>query len=163
MQDLEATIFFCDPLNPGFGYQIRITRAAPPGAPVDVLFTSRHPVTGEDLLTYEQCLDVLTMYRSTPDGKLARPGFILRATSSPQHFFHSRIRDEMLHVEDRDCAWFTTDCSTANAMALDLAYHAGETFEVVPHMHGNADAEEPTALKIRDVVDPVERHATRDA
>ena len=65
MQNLEATISICDPMNPGFGYQIRITRAAPPGTSVDVLFTSRNPVTGKDLLTYEQCLDVLAMYRRT--------------------------------------------------------------------------------------------------
>jgi hypothetical protein len=48
VQNLEASISLCDPMNPGFGYQIRIVRAAPPGAPVDVLFTSRDPVTGKD-------------------------------------------------------------------------------------------------------------------
>lgn len=42
---------------------VRIVRVAAPGAPVDVLFTSRNPVTGEDLLTFGQCLDVLATYR----------------------------------------------------------------------------------------------------
>ena len=78
-QNLEATISLCDPLNPGFGYQVRITRAAPPGAPVDVLFTSCNPNTGESLLTYEQCLDVLAMCPAHPSAKVAKPGFILRA------------------------------------------------------------------------------------
>jgi hypothetical protein len=56
---LDASISLCDHMNPGNGYQIRITDARN-GA--DVLFTSRHPVTGEDLLAYEQCLEVLQMY-----------------------------------------------------------------------------------------------------
>ncbi len=63
MANLEASLSLCDPMNPGFGYQLRIVRVAAPGAPVDVLFTSRNPVTGEDLLTFGQCLDVLAMYR----------------------------------------------------------------------------------------------------
>jgi len=64
--NLEATITLCDHMNPGVGYQIRITRTAAPGAPVDVLFTACNPATGADLLTYEQCLDVLAMYRAAP-------------------------------------------------------------------------------------------------
>jgi hypothetical protein len=135
VQNLEASISLCDPMNPGFGYQIRIVRAAPPGAPVDVLFTSRDPVTGKDLLTYEQCLDVLAMYRSAPRLDVTKQGFILRAESSTRYFFSSYIRDEMQHVEDRNYAWFTTDRDTANAMVLDLALRAGENFEVVPHAH----------------------------
>ena len=135
MQNLEASITLCDPLNPGFGYQIRITRAAPPGAPIDVLFTSCNPATGESLLTYEQCLDVLTMYRRAPGGET--PGFILRAEGSSRHFFGSYIRNEMQHVEDRNCAWFTTHRETATAMALELTIETGENFEVVPHSHDN--------------------------
>jgi hypothetical protein len=74
VQNLEASISLCDPMNPGGGYQIRITHAAPPNAPVvDVLFTSRNPATGEALLTYEQCLDVLAMYRRSPSENAARP------------------------------------------------------------------------------------------
>lgn len=135
MQDLEASISFCDPLNPGFGYQIRLTRAAPPGAPVDVLFTSCNPATGKSLLTYEQCLDVLAMYRSSPSEHVARAGFILRAENSPRHFFSSYIRGATHHVEDRNCAWFTMNRDTANMMAIDLALRTGEHFEVVPYSH----------------------------
>ena len=54
MQNLGASITCCDALNPGFGYQIRITRAGPLDALIDVLFTSSNPVTGASLLTYEQ-------------------------------------------------------------------------------------------------------------
>jgi len=99
VQNLEASITLCDPLNPGFGYQIRITRAAPPGTPVDVLFTACNPATGESLLTYEQCLDVLAMYRSAPSGSTARSGFILRTENSKHHFFSSYIRGETQYVE----------------------------------------------------------------
>jgi hypothetical protein len=134
MQNLEASIFLCDPLNPGFGYQIRITRSALPGAPVDVLFTSRDPVTDKDLLTYEQCLDVLARYRSAPRTDVPTQGFILRAEGSTRHFFSAYIRNEMQYVEDRNYAWFTTDHHAACMMALDLLLR-GEHFEVVPHMH----------------------------
>ena len=135
MQNLEASITFCDPLNPGFGYQIRITRAAPPGTPIDVLFTSINPATGESLLTYEQCLDVLTMYRSAPGGSTARPGFILRTEDSKHHFFSSYIKGEMQCVEAGNHAWFTMHRETADAMALELALQTGESFEVVPYAH----------------------------
>lgn len=50
----------CDPLNFGFGYQIRIERATDG---VTVLFTSVHPVTGKDL-DFAGCLDVAAMYKS---------------------------------------------------------------------------------------------------
>ena len=135
MQNLEASITLCDPLNPGFGYQIRITRVAPPGAPIDVLFTSRDPATGKSLLTYEQCLDVLTMYRSAPSGSTARPGFILRTEDSKHHFFSSYIRGEMQCVEADNHAWFTMHRETADAMALELALQTGESFEIVPYVH----------------------------
>ena len=135
VQNLEASITLCDPLNPGFGYQIRITRAAPPGAPIDVLFTASNPATGESLLTYEQCLDVLTMYRSAPDGSAARLGFILKTEDSKHHFFSSYIRDEVQFVEAGNHAWFTMHRETADAMALELALQTGESFEVVPYAH----------------------------
>jgi hypothetical protein len=120
MQNLEASISFVDPLNPGVGYQIRITRAAPPGAPVEVLFTSRNPATDHDLLTYEQCLDVLTTYSSAP------------------REIGTFIQNVMQYVEDRDYAWFTMDRDAANAMVLDLALRAGENFEIIPHVTWSA-------------------------
>jgi hypothetical protein len=135
MQNLEASISLCDPLNPGFGYQIRITRSAPPGAPVEVLFTSRNPATGSNLLTYEQCLDVLELYRSTPRKSTAKSGFILRAEGSTRHFFSSYLKNEMQHVEDRNCAWFTTDHNTAHTMVLELTIRTGQKFEILPHTH----------------------------
>jgi hypothetical protein len=130
VQNLEASITLCDPLNPGFGYQIRITRAAPPGAPIDVLFTASNPATGESLLTYEQCLDVLAMYRST-----SRPGFILRTEDSKHHFFSSYIKGEVQCVEAGNHAWFTMHRETATTMALELALQTGASFEVVPYAH----------------------------
>lgn len=66
MAHLEAAISLCDPMNPELGYQVHITQVAAPGAPVDVLFTARNPATGAELRTYDQCLDVLAMYRSAP-------------------------------------------------------------------------------------------------
>jgi len=59
----EARITLCDHLNEGFGYQVRIvdTRG-------DVLlFTSRDPVSGKDLLTYEHALRVAGAYASVRD------------------------------------------------------------------------------------------------
>jgi hypothetical protein len=47
-----------DNLNPGFGYQIEVIDLRGER----VLFTSRHPVTGKDLLTYHDALEVAAMY-----------------------------------------------------------------------------------------------------
>ena len=54
---IEAAFTLVDALNPGFGYQIRITRG-----PQTLLWTSRNPATGKDLLTAADCLEVLAMY-----------------------------------------------------------------------------------------------------
>lgn len=55
----EVTISICDHLNPGFGYQMRITDGR---TGETVLFTSKSPTTGQPLLTYEDCLEVAAMY-----------------------------------------------------------------------------------------------------
>lgn len=58
---LEATISLVDHMNPGIGYQITITDARNGAA---LLLTSRHPITGQDLLAYEECIEVLNGYSS---------------------------------------------------------------------------------------------------
>lgn len=60
---LDVSISLCDHMNPGFGYQMRITNAL---NGEELLFTSVHPATGRDLLTYDECLDVANMYRAAP-------------------------------------------------------------------------------------------------
>jgi hypothetical protein len=58
----ETHITLCDHLNEGFGYQIRIvdTRG------VTLLFTSRDPVNGLDLLTHSDALRVAAAYSKDP-------------------------------------------------------------------------------------------------
>ena len=46
----------CDPLNPGFGYELEVRRNGE-----RVLFTGKHPVSGKDL-DFDACLDVARMY-----------------------------------------------------------------------------------------------------
>jgi hypothetical protein len=56
----EVYISLCDPLNAGFGYQVRILDARGD----TLLFTGRDPVTGSDLLTLADALRVAGMYQS---------------------------------------------------------------------------------------------------
>lgn len=54
----HASISLCDNLNPGFGYQVRITN----DRGQDILFTANDPNTGKDLLTWADALRVLGYY-----------------------------------------------------------------------------------------------------
>ena len=54
---IEATINLCDPLNPGIGYQVKVTKRGR-----TVLHTSYFPDTGESILTFTEAVRVLTMY-----------------------------------------------------------------------------------------------------
>ena len=54
---VEATINFCDPLNPGIGYQVKVTKRGK-----IILNTSYFPGTGEAILTFTGAVRVLTMY-----------------------------------------------------------------------------------------------------
>lgn len=56
---INAEFDLCDHLNPGFGYQLKISNAT---NGTRLLFTSKHPVTGDDLLTARDCLDVIEAY-----------------------------------------------------------------------------------------------------
>lgn len=56
----EASFHLIDPMNPGCGYQVVITD----GQRREVLRTAYNPGTGADLLTYNDCVDVLQMYRT---------------------------------------------------------------------------------------------------
>ena len=56
---IEASFNLIDVRNPSIGYQLRI-RNAENG--VDLLFTSKAPDTGENLLTAADCLRVIAMY-----------------------------------------------------------------------------------------------------
>jgi len=58
----EVHITLCDHLNAGFGYQIRVVDQS--GR--TILFTSRDPSTGRDLLTYDDALRVAVGYGSKP-------------------------------------------------------------------------------------------------
>ena len=55
--ETEVKISLIDSLNPSIGYQMRINHGER-----TLLFTSRHPVTGADLLTLRDCLEVAAMY-----------------------------------------------------------------------------------------------------
>jgi hypothetical protein len=55
---IDASFSICDLLNPGFGYQVRITD----DSGRELLFSSRNPATGDDLLTPKDCLRVIEMY-----------------------------------------------------------------------------------------------------
>jgi len=65
---IQANFNWCDPLNPGFGYELRIENAET-GEPL--LFTSRRPDTGADLLTAADCIAVINMYTIS---NIYRPG-----------------------------------------------------------------------------------------
>jgi len=54
---IEASFTLCDVLNPKIGYQVKINRREE-----TLLFTSRDPVTGADLLTARDCLDVIDAF-----------------------------------------------------------------------------------------------------
>jgi hypothetical protein len=62
---IEASFAICDHLNPGFGYQVRITDAL---SGESLLFTSKHPAYGTDLLTAGDCMDVINAYIAPEDG-----------------------------------------------------------------------------------------------
>ena len=53
---IEAEFTLCDVLNPKIGYQVKINRRE------ETLFASRDPVTGNDLLTARDCLDVIEAF-----------------------------------------------------------------------------------------------------
>lgn len=114
MQNLEASISLCDPMNPGFGYQIRIVRAAQPGDPVDVLFTSRDPVTGKNLLTYEQCLDVLAICRNAPRTDSANKEHAMTKKSTGPLFVGKNERGEPFLYDNTP-----TDLDLNDLIALD--------------------------------------------
>lgn len=59
----DVDVSACDPLNLGFGYQMRVTRSHDGST---VLFTSKDPATGQDLLTLEDCLRVASWYTRPP-------------------------------------------------------------------------------------------------
>ena len=54
----NVSVSLCDHLNPGFGYQIRVTDINGK----DLAFTSRCPVTGADLLDITLALKVAAYY-----------------------------------------------------------------------------------------------------
>ena len=56
MDSYDCTITPCDPLNPEFGYSIRVERNG-----TTLLYTAQHPVTGADL-TYHSAVEVAAMY-----------------------------------------------------------------------------------------------------
>lgn len=58
MDEVEVFITLCDPLNPGFGYSIKISCRD-----TILLHTSRHPISGTSM-TYHDALSVATMYGS---------------------------------------------------------------------------------------------------
>lgn len=59
----HVNISLCDPLNPGFGYQVCIESTD--GRVL--LFTSRDPMTSADLLTLSDVLRVVGMYAESPE------------------------------------------------------------------------------------------------
>lgn len=65
---IEASFSLCDPLNPGCGYQLKITkgRAQSVGEPPPLLFTTVAPDDGSDLLTAADCVRVINMYLPAP-------------------------------------------------------------------------------------------------
>lgn len=58
MKHLYVQFCLIDPLNPGFGYSLRIEEAVPRV----LFFGSKAPDTGADLLTPADCLRVIQMY-----------------------------------------------------------------------------------------------------
>ena len=58
MQIHAVAITLCDVLNPGFGYQIRVTGEGGK----QLLFTSRDPQTGKDLRSFDDALRVASYY-----------------------------------------------------------------------------------------------------
>ena len=57
MNEYEASFSLCDAMNPSIGYQVRVTCKG-----VTILHTSQDPVSGQALLTYNDCLRVLCYY-----------------------------------------------------------------------------------------------------
>jgi hypothetical protein len=55
----DVSISLCDHLNPGFGYQVKITD----DRGNVLLFSGRDPQTGKDLLTYADALVVASYYQ----------------------------------------------------------------------------------------------------
>lgn len=55
----ELCVSLCDPLNPEFGYQVKIHD----DRGKLLLLTSRNPVTGKDLWTYKDALEVAYYYQ----------------------------------------------------------------------------------------------------
>lgn len=75
--EIEASFTLCDHLNPGFGYQLHISRRRH-GGNETLLFTSRAPDTGDDLLNAADCMRVIAMYipgeQLTESAKISGPG-----------------------------------------------------------------------------------------
>lgn len=58
---ITVTFGLHDRFNPGCGYQLRIDDAL---SGENILFTSKHPVSGADLLTASACMGVINAYIS---------------------------------------------------------------------------------------------------
>lgn len=58
--EIKASFTLCDRMNPGFGYQLHISRRHE-----TLLWTSKAPDTGNDLLTAADCMRVIAMYIPT--------------------------------------------------------------------------------------------------
>lgn len=58
---IEATFSLCDPLNPGIGYRLIITRRTH-----TLLSTSVAPDDGSELKTAADCVRVINMYLPAP-------------------------------------------------------------------------------------------------
>jgi hypothetical protein len=67
MDNLEATITLCNRLNPEIGYHVKITKYAENGPREGevILFTSCAPDSGEDIISFNEAVRIVTMY-TTP-------------------------------------------------------------------------------------------------
>ncbi len=57
----EIDISVIDHLNPSCGYQVRVVNGR---TGEQMLYTNKNPVTGDDLLSFHDCLAVAEMYDS---------------------------------------------------------------------------------------------------
>ncbi len=93
---IEASFALCDIHNPGLGYQVKVIDAM---TNQTLLFTSRDPITGQDLLTARQCVDVIDCF---PPPRRPEPADDIEAEEQmeAEHFERAMVpQDYTLRLE----------------------------------------------------------------
>lgn len=121
----ELAITLCDALNPGHGYQMRLTLGG-----ADVFFGAKDPATGADLLTYADALRVASYYGPPPASmaplSLATVEPLARAANSATHAARDALDAANIAVLRAERAVQLATAASAHLQSLAAAAYAAE-------------------------------------